>query len=117
MDYEYIQNPRHHAYIIFGDLPKDLRSKEQEGLYVIQIERDMSVDNVRQLNEYASQTTDSLRRIVISTPSITFQAQNALLKVFEETHQGVCFFIHLPPGVRIIDTLASRCFIIEKFSI
>ena len=114
MNTEYIEKPRHHAYVIFGNIPAQLRTSEREGMYVIRSEKTLSVDEVRLLGDYAAQSANGTRRVLIAAPGISFQAQNALLKLFEETRQGVHFYLHLPAGTRLLETLFSRCYVIEE---
>ena len=114
MTAEYIDNPSHHAYIIFGAIPDDMQTSERNGLYVMRLDRGLSVDDVRLLSEYAVQSADSVRKVVVSVPAVSFQAQHALLKLLEETRQNARFFIYLPRGSRVLETLLSRCYVIEE---
>ena len=111
-----IQEPQHHAYIIFGTHELKEPCKSSDGLlYTMQTDKELTVDQVRELQEYAVQTTgDETRKVLLYAQGITTQAQNALLKILEETQQGVFFFICLPSGVKVLDTLASRCYVIES---
>ena len=111
-----ITQPQHHAYIAFGYTPEELHAmKRCEGLYVIQTDTALGVDEVRELHEYAFQRADAEeRKIVLSTPNISFQAQNALLKLMEETGEGTYFFLCVPQGTEILNTLLSRCYLIDK---
>lgn len=46
--------------------------------------------------------------IIVKTPSITWQAQNALLKVFEEPTANTHFFLILPSAETLLLTFKSR---------
>ena len=113
-----IAKPEHHAYLIFGYTPQELCAVDRcEGLHIIQTDTALGVDAVRELHGYAFQKTDGTeRKIVLSTPHISFQAQNALLKVMEEAGQGTYFFLCLPQGAEILSTLRSRCYLVDKDS-
>ena len=53
VDEKYLLDPRHHAYIIFGDIPEGLRTSEGSGVYVIRSDRSISVEDARSVGEYA----------------------------------------------------------------
>lgn len=110
-----ITNPRHHAYIIFGGISdEELRRCGGKHMHIFRRETPLTVDEVRLLHEYASQSvgTDT-RKVLLEIPGMTFQAQNALLKLIEEMHHGVYFYLCIPPGTKVLDTLLSRCYSIE----
>ena len=110
-----IAEPQHHAYIVFGYTPEELCANRCEGLFLIQTDTGIGVDEIRELHGYAFQATGTgNRKIILSTPSISFQAQNALLKMMEETEQGTYFFLCVPQGTEILGTLLSRCYLIDK---
>ena len=112
-----IKEPQHHAYIVFGYTPEELCTERSEGLFIIETEKGLGVDEVRELQQYAFQSSEAVeRKIVLSTPGITHQAQNALLKMMEEAEQGTYFFLCLPQGTDILGTLLSRCYIVSKDS-
>lgn len=111
---EIIAQPQHHAYIILGEVPEQICSGSGERLHTLCSGKDIGVDDVRVLSDYARQSVDGeTRKVVVRVPGITRQAQNALLKVIEEMRQNVYFFLCLPPGVDVLETLCSRCFIFE----
>ena len=106
--------PTHHVYLIFGTMPEELKTDATTDTYSIRFGRQLRVEDVRWLHEYAHQSVDTpMRRVVIETAGMTTQAQNALLKLFEELQQGVYFFLFLPSGSSVLATLRSRCFIID----
>ena len=110
-----IKEPQHHAYIVFGYMPNELGVEQREGLFVIETEKGLGVGEVRELQQYAFQSTGAQeRKIVLSASGITHQAQNALLKVMEEVSDGTYFFLCLPQGTDVLSTLLSRCYIISR---
>ena len=52
--------------------------------------------------------------MLLSAPSISVQAQNALLKLLEEMRENTHFYFFLPSGTRLLETLLSRCFVVES---
>ena len=65
----------------------------QGATHVITLETALGVDIVRELHRYAFQAGDGTcsRKIVISAPQVSFQAQNALLKMMEEAGERHMF--------------------------
>ena len=110
-----IKDPQHHAYLVFGYTPDELCAERCEGLFVIETEKGLGVDEVRELQQYAFQSAEAQeRKIVLGAPGITHQAQNALLKMMEEVEGGTYFFLCLPQGTDVLGTLLSRCYIIDR---
>ncbi len=113
-----VQEPQHHAYVVFGYTPGELCAERCEGLFVIETEKGLGVDEVRELQQYAFQSDEAQeRKIVLGASGITHQAQNALLKVMEEVAGSTYFFLCLPQGTDVLGTLLSRCYIIDRDSV
>lgn len=67
------------------------------------------VDEARELSAKASSRAFSSRRVfVVITPGMTSEAQNALLKTFEEPSADTLFFIVVPAPQMLLSTLRSR---------
>jgi len=115
----------HHAHLIEGDrvtlVPVLLAALERHMGITAQGNPDLStisynsfgIDEARSLTEMQSRagfgTEENARKIfIISAPSFTREAQNALLKRFEEPTAGAHFFIILPHLNTILPTLKSR---------
>lgn len=115
----------HHAHLIEGDkvtlIPGLLSALERHMGIVAQGNPDFStisydsfgIDEARALTEMQSRagfnTENGSRKIfIISAPSFTREAQNALLKTFEEPTAGAHFFIILPHLNTVLPTLKSR---------
>ncbi len=117
----------HHAYLIVGQknslLPVLLELFENKFKIAINGNPDFSVinfdsmgiDESRKIKEMQSFKSlgDSKRIFVISTNGITVQAQNAMLKMFEEPTENTHFFIIVPTSNFIIDTLLSRVVVLD----
>lgn len=110
-----LESPEHHFYIIYNEYFDDLKTNFSKDLHVIEKEEGIGVDDMQWISEYATSLPGSKkRRVVIYTPAITVQAQNALLKVLEELQEGIFFFLCVPEGIHLLDTLTSRCIILSK---
>ncbi|MDP3962630.1 MAG: hypothetical protein Q8Q03_02070 [bacterium] len=75
-----------------------------------------TIDESRRIKEIHSSKSfaeDSKRIFIIECKSMTVQAQNALLKIFEEPNQNSYFFILAPSSGFLLPTLKSRLQIIE----
>jgi DNA polymerase III delta prime subunit len=71
--------------------------------------RQFGVEEARELRERASSRALGERRVfIIATPSITAEAQNALLKTLEEPPAGALFFFIVPAPEVLLPTLRSR---------
>jgi hypothetical protein len=118
----------HHAYVVAGQkeslIPLLLDMFENKFGIVINSNPDFSVihfeslgiDESRKIKEMQSMKSlgASKRIFVISTNSITVQAQNAMLKMFEEPTENTHFFIIVPSTSFFIDTLLSRMVVLES---
>jgi hypothetical protein len=109
----------HHAYLyggslaILSELVTDARMRFQfEGehnpdVQVLEVER-FGIDEARQLRETAALRSISGHALyIVGVSTITTEAQQALLKLFEEPQAGVVFVLLAPHG-SIIATLRSR---------
>jgi len=109
-----------HAYLIRGSaetsqavlklLEKSgVRTKGNADVFVCDY-ASFSMDDARMLRERAALrgTTDTGRIFVISAPAIATDAQNALLKTFEEPPAGARFFLVVPSPETLLPTLRSR---------
>ncbi len=76
----------------------------------------LGIDESRKIKEMQSMKSlaSSKRIFVISTNGITVQAQNAMLKMFEEPTENTHFFIIVPSTSFFIDTLLSRMVVLES---
>ncbi|MCY4577193.1 MAG: hypothetical protein OXB96_02040 [Candidatus Kaiserbacteria bacterium] len=112
-----VQEPQHHAYLVFGYAPGDLCVEQDAGVFLLETEKGLGIDEVRELQQYAFQSDDAQdRKIVLGASNITHQAQNALLKMMEEVGGKTFFFLCLPQGTDVLGTLLSRCYIIDRDS-
>ena len=75
----------------------------------------LGIDEARELKDAQTRAGfDGARKIfVIGAESFTHQAQNALLKTFEEPTSGTHFFIILPRAEILLPTLRSRVLVIS----
>lgn len=109
----------HHAYLYYGSLSllPELASAARaqfrfEGEHnpdvrVVEYEK-FGIDEARELRDKAALRSISGRALVVlGVSSITSEAQQALLKLFEEPQAGAIFVLLAPHGA-IIPTLRSR---------
>lgn len=109
----------HHANLIVGNsewgfLQIDASVREG-GADTIRCEYDrMSIDDVRALiqDTYRKPILKSHRTFIISAHSILRDAQNALLKIFEEPNEHTVFYLILPNEDMLLPTLRSRLHLI-----
>ena len=75
----------------------------------------LNVEESRKIKEthFQKSTTGDLRVSVICANFITEQAQNAMLKMFEEPSGGTCFFLISPSAGNLLPTLKSRMIFID----
>lgn len=114
----------HHAYIVSGmsmdeiwiGLEKQLAFKRlaNPDAYFREFET-FGIDEARELSEWGMMKPLSGERkvAVISATSFTTEAQNALLKLFEEPPAGTYFFIIAPHMGAVLPTLLSRIMVIN----
>ncbi len=78
-------------------------------LYV-RVYASFGIDEARELRERALARAFGTRRaFVVVTPSMTAEAQNALLKTLEEPSADALFFLVVPAPQALLATLRSRC--------
>ena len=79
----------------------------------------MGAHEARELKEAAERKAVGERRkvFVVSARSITREAQNALLKIFEEPPPGTIFFLLVPVLELLLPTLRSRLQVLEVASV
>ncbi|MEK7213923.1 MAG: hypothetical protein AAB637_02305 [Patescibacteria group bacterium] len=125
---EYIKALDHHAYFIhaFKDSVqklKDFLKKEfhiehskNPDFYHEKFET-LGIDESRRIKENhlsKSFTEGSKRIFIIEASGITHEAQNSLLKIFEEPNEDSHFFLIMPSSEILLPTLRSRLFIIKS---
>lgn len=109
---------RHHASLIEGDVSRLHALVEgvarERGLHIqgnpdfhVRTFESFGVDDVRELKSLAELRASGERVFVIAASKMTTEAQNALLKLFEEPPQGASFYLLVPHGT-ILPTLRSR---------
>ena len=125
---EFLHGLQHHAYFIHaiensfdnlvGFLKKEFGiSHRQNPDFFHEKYESLGIDESRRIKEIHSSksfVTGSKRIFIIETSSITHEAQNSLLKIFEEPHEHTHFFILMPSASVLLPTLRSRLYIIES---
>ncbi|MFZ2048971.1 MAG: hypothetical protein WAV25_01575 [Minisyncoccia bacterium] len=110
----------HHAYLLEGDTDTGVTFVygllERLGISSIQnpdlhiySNDSFTIDEARKLADKAQGKAFGSKKIfIISSPKFSLQAQNALLKTFEEPFENTHFFIVLSSRELLIPTLLSR---------
>lgn len=120
----------HHAYLIEGDreivFNEVLNFLEKELGFSIQNNSDFwqgdfdtfGIDDGRKINELQSKKSFSGGKqiFVIKTNFLTREAQNSLLKMFEEPTENTHFFLIMSSGEVLLPTLKSRLMILKKWA-
>jgi len=118
----------HHAYAFEGDADTILLSLipffEKQLKFIAQANPDyryekyetFGIDEARNLSlmQMKKSLSGGKKIFVIATQGMTLEAQNALLKVFEEPTPDTHFFLILDSFERLIPTLRSRIFFVSK---
>lgn len=96
------------ASIIEASLPKDIQSESIDVKHLV-VAR-MGIDDARELVKLSASRSfgGGSRYFVIQTKSITVEAQNALLKLFEEPGADTIFYLIIPNESLLLPTLRSR---------
>lgn len=125
---QYIHYLEHHAYFIhsFKDVVDKLKHflkdkfnidhSQNPDFYHEKFET-FGINESRALKDRHSSKgyrEDSKRIFIIEISNITHEAQNALLKIFEEPHENSHFFIVMPSAELLLPTLRSRLFILSR---
>jgi len=116
----------HHAYCLASVKVHDLLD-HLENTHKIQTKANpdffhekyetLGIDESRRIKEiHASKSfiAGSKRVFIIECNGITHEAQNSLLKIFEEPHESTHFFILIPSTTILLPTLRSRLHILVE---
>ncbi len=119
-----------HAYLFLGNFEQNKINFEESLLSLgvkintpgnfIFIGNTFGKDDADQLNSWYTKgaTADSPYTIaVISAGTLKIEAQQLLLKVFEEARRPYIFFLFAPYGTEILPTIKSRCSLVELDSV
>src|SRR3989338_2205545 len=120
------KNNLHHAYLIEGIgeeiLPEILEAVEDLGIKTVgnsdfvHLKADsFKVEDARNLKSFSREKANSAGRqiFVISANNFLLEAQNTLLKMFEEPIENTHFFLVVPDVNALLKTFASRFYVIK----
>ncbi len=120
------KNNLHHAYLIEGDreevLAEIISIMEDAGVEVsgnsdfVKISADsFKVEDARNLKSFAGERASSTGKKVflISANNMLLEAQNTLLKMFEEPIENTHFFLTVPDTSALLGTFLSRFYVIK----
>jgi DNA polymerase III delta prime subunit len=121
------KNNLHHAYLIEGDrdvvLPEIFAFIEELGVKTNNngdfshiMSDSFRVDDARALKAFSGEKSNSggKRIFVISANNFLLEAQNTLLKMFEEPIENTHFFVSVPDKNIMLPTLASRFYLLSS---
>lgn len=121
-----IGNTLNHVYLVEGEIFQTekilkeflvLRGVDIHNSTYVQTENyeSLSIEKAKLLKSYQSERSSSgeNKYFIITATGINHEAENALLKMFEEPTEGVHFFFILPKVDILSDTLRSRAHIIH----
>ena len=112
----------HHAYVCYGEkgverakaLGKTLGLQEGDRDLILLSYTLFSVDDARSLQDVVRTTSLSGNKLIILSISRIFhEAQNALLKTFEEPPEGITLVLCVPSEGMLLETLRSRLIALE----
>lgn len=119
----------HHAYLIEGALdeivPEIIKFLKDLGINTvgnpdfIRISLDsFRIEDARNLKSYGTQKgfSSAKKIFIISANNFLLEAQNSLLKMFEEPIQNTHFFLIVPDTNALLKTLVSRFYLISTRS-
>jgi len=100
----------HHAQLVRTADVRSYKHPSTEATTIIETFDKMGIDDVRAITAQAQlrPATKAGQVFIISATFITHEAQNALLKLFEEPPAETSFVLVLPPAVQLLSTLQSR---------
>ena len=119
----------HHAYLIEGVkeqvLPEVLEFVQSFGIETVGnadvshiVLDSFKIEDARNLKSYAVEKgyTSSKKIFIISTNNFLLEAQNSLLKMFEEPIENTHFFLIVPDASALLQTFVSRFYVISPRS-
>jgi DNA polymerase III delta prime subunit len=100
-----------HAYIIFSEnagVSEKIQNQHKDA-EVLKISKDVfSVDDARYINNFSRNKNEKNVVVILEAVIVTAEAQNALLKTIEEPQENFTFFVIVPSGTNVLDTVMSR---------
>lgn len=119
----------HHAFFVTGDIEEGIKSALAYGERVLTLSGVnnpdiiilrhslFSVEEARKVYDITHRMSvrGSMRLIILSATRLFHEAQNALLKVFEEPPEGTCLVLVVHSQGNIIPTLRSRLLELPHF--
>ncbi len=115
-----ISQELHHAYLIegaaddFAALQAQLRAAYPNAEYAIREFDSFGIDDSRELVRLAHLRSFGQQLLLYRMDGCTGEAQNALLKLFEEPPSNTHFFVCVPSIQAILPTLRSRALVLHR---
>lgn len=103
---------QHHARIILTDNPHEYNLALEDDIDVFRLDTELiGIDQIRTvITEAHRRPTEGCvsKNIILSALKITSEAQQAALKILEDTPTKVYITLLLPTGTHLLDTVLSR---------
>ncbi|MEK7463565.1 MAG: hypothetical protein AAB610_00370 [Patescibacteria group bacterium] len=126
--FAYIHTLSHHAYFIhsFKDSAQKLKEHLLNTFHIHHTQNPdffhekfetLGIDESRKIKEMhlsKSFVEGNKKIFIIEASGMTHEAQNSLLKIFEEPHEHSHFFLMMPSADVLLPTLRSRLLILDK---
>ena|SRR3989344_3323575 len=111
----------HHAYLVIGSREGALEFLDSLNVktagspdFLVFNEETFGIEEARLLSQKAIEKAFIERKVILISPQkITTEAQNALLKTFEEPIADTHFFLCVREEASILPTLKSRCQVVH----
>ena len=112
----------HHANVVLGDeedvwnVLAGLNFKRHANPDLLSIRQEtLGIDEAREISDWAiKKPFGEIKVAIITTAALTLEAQNALLKIFEEPPSGTYFFLVISSVGILLPTLMSRVAVLDK---
>lgn len=111
----------HHAYLLVGSREECLACIAEEDKaegpdVLVYTHEQFGIDEARRLRYEATlrPVVRPYRTFILLLGTMTIEAQNALLKLFEEPHETVRFYLQVEKGDQLLPTLRSRLMTISE---
>ncbi len=99
----------HHAYLIEGnEIPEDMREFCQNSDLCEIVLDTFKIDDAKHVRALAGEKSSKRKIFAVRANSLTLDAQNALLKIFEEPAPDTHFLLIVPEKASLLPTLLSR---------